>query len=442
MKYYSRIILFILLLTLSAAAQETHQSGPEYYWGQWRGPLGTGVAPHANPPIEWSEAKNIRWKIALPGKGHSTPLAWGDRVYITTAIPYGEELPPKHSEASGAHDNLPVTHQYEFAVLAISRSSGKTIWQRTVHKALPHEYGHYTGSLASNSPVTDGEHLFAFFGSNGLYCLDMNGELLWQADLGQMQSKHGHGEASSPALYGNTLLINWDHEGQSFIVALEKNTGKERWKVLRDEVTSWTTPIIFEYDGKTQAIVSGTTRIRSYDLTDGSVIWECGGLSANIVASPVMADGMVFAGSSYEKRAMLAIHLDGARGDITGTDRVAWTRIHGTPYVPSPLLYGGYLYFLRHYQNILSRVDIKTGKDVGGPFRLNAIRNVYGSPVGAANRIYITDLDGTTLVFSHDPNPQVLALNRLEDSFSASAALAGNELYLRGAEFLYCISEK
>ncbi len=438
--------LFTILTSVSVAvsAMLAYDGSPaesEYNWPQWRGPLGVGVAPGANPPIEWSESKNVRWKIALPGKGHSTPIVWGDHVFITAAVPTGDEVEPRYDNAPGAHHSVPVTHPHNFVVLAVRRSDGKKIWQQTGHTQLPHEGGHYTGSLASNSPVTDGEHLFAFFGSRGLYCLNLDGELQWKIDLGEMQTKHAHGEGSSPALYGKTLIINWDHEDQSFVVAFDKRTGAQLWKVARQEVTSWSTPIVVEHDGKPQVIINGTNRVRGYDLATGKVIWECGGLSANIVASPVAADGMVFVGSSYDKRAMLAIRLDGAKGDITGTDQVVWTRERGTPYVPSPLLYGDSLYFLRHYQGILSRVNAKTGDDHGGPFRLEGIRNVYASPVGAAERVYITDLEGTTLVISHDDIPKVLALNRLDDSFSASAAIVGRELFLRGEENLYCIAE-
>ena len=411
------------------------------YWPQWRGPLGTGVAPNADPPVTWSERRNIRWKVALPGRGHSTPIIWGDRVFLTTAVPHGEALQPRYSGAPGAHDNLPVTRHHKFVVLAISRRDGEIVWQRTVSEGHPHEGGHYTGSLASASPVTDGEDLFAFFGSHGLYCLDLEGRLRWKIDLGRMRTKHGHGEGSSPALYGDTLIINWDHQGQSFVVAFDKRTRKQRWKVLREEVTSWATPIVVEHGGKAQIVISGTNRMRGYDLETGEVVWACGGLSANIVASPVAADGMVFAGSSYVKRGMLAIRLEGARGDITRTDHVVWTRIRGTPYVPSPLLYGDALYFLAHYQGVLSRVNAKTGEDRPGPFRLEGIRNVYASPVGAAGRVYITDRDGATRVIRDDDGHQSLALNRLEDSFSASAAVAGGGLYLRGQHHLYCIAE-
>jgi len=412
------------------------------YWPQWRGPMATGVATSADPPVEWSETRNIRWKIALPGNGNSTPIVWGDRVFLTAAVPYGDPLEPRHDTAPGVHDSVAVTRQHRFVALAISRREGKIIWQRTLTTELPHEGGHYTGSLASNSPATDGEHLFAFFGSRGLYALGLDGKLKWKTGLGKMQTKHAHGEGSSPALYHDTLIVNWDHEGESSVMAFDKNSGEHRWAVGRDEVTSWATPIVVEHQGKAQVIISGTRRLRSYDLATGKVIWECGGLSANIVASPVAANGMVYAASSYESRALLAIRLDGARGDITGTDQVVWTRTRGTPYVPSPLLYGDSLYFLTHYQGILSRVHAKTGRDQPGAFRLPGITNVYASPVGATDRVYITDRSGTTLVISHESQPRVLAKNHLDDIFSASAALVGRELFLRGQRNLYCIAEE
>lgn len=413
----------------------------EAYWPQWRGPLGTGAAPNADPPVEWSETKNVRWKVALPGKGHSTPIVWGDRIFLTTAVPYGEVLPPKHSTVPGTHDGVPVTQRHEFVVLAINRRDGKVLWQKTVLKKLPHEGGHYTGSLASNSAVTDGEHVFAYFGSHGLYCLDMQGEVKWQKQFGEMQTKHGHGESASPVLHGDNVFVNWDHDGPCFVAAFDKRTGQQVWKVDRDEETSWSSPIIIENEGQAMLIVAGTNRVRAYDPATGRVIWECGGLSSNIVATPVAADGMLFAGSSYEKKAFLAIRLDRAMGDITGTDRVAWTRSRGTPYVPSPLLYGDSLYFLTHYQGVLSRVDVVTGADKPGAIRLGNIGNIYASPVAGGGRVYVTDLDGKTIVVSHDDQPKILALNTLDDEFAASAAIVGRELFLRGKRHLYCLTE-
>jgi outer membrane protein assembly factor BamB len=434
-----RFVLIILTLawpTAVLAADAARQN-----WPHWRGPLGAGVAPTADPPFEWSDAKNIRWKTALPGKGHSTPIVWGDRVFVTTAVPVGDALPPRFSTAPGTHDGVPVTHRHEFVVLALSRKDGKILWKRTLHEKLPHEGGHYSASLASNSPVTDGEHLYAFFGSHGLHCLTMDGHVKWSKQFGEMQTKHGHGEGASPVIHGDTLIVNWDHDARSFVVALDKRTGREIWKTDRAEETSWASPVIVEHDGRPQLVLSGTKRVRGYDLATGKVIWECGGLSQNVVASPVAGNGMVFAGSSYEKRVLLAIRLAGAKGDITATDQVAWTRTRGTPYVPSPLLYDDQLYFFAHYQGILTRVSAKTGEDAPGPARLSGVSSFYASPVAANNRIYVTDLEGTTLVLSHKNFPRVLATNRLSDTFAASPAIAGKELFLRGEKFLYCIAQ-
>jgi len=429
------------LLAFSSAASV---STPEALrnWPQWRGPLANGVAPHANPPIEWSEKKNIRWKVFLPGKSHSTPIIFGERVFLIAAVPVGEAQKPVYDNAPGTHDNLPVTHRHQFTLFALSRQSGNVLWKKVLREEFPHEGGHETGSLASNSPITDGEHLYVFLGSRGLYCLDLDGQLKWQKDLGRMQTLHAHGEGSSPVLYDDTLIVVWDHEGDSFLYTFDKLTGKERLKIPRDEKTSWSTPLVVEHEGKPQIVVSATKRVRSYDLISGKQLWECAGLSRNVVSSPVAGNGMVIAGNSYDWQAMLAIRLAGAKGDITDTPQLAWKLNRLTPYVSSPLLYDDTLYFLRHNQNILSRLDPVTGKPRGDPLRLEGIRDIYASPVGAAGRVYITGRDGVTVVLRHDRDNAQLALNKLDDVFSASPALVDKELYLRGERFLYCIAEK
>jgi outer membrane protein assembly factor BamB len=412
-------------------------------WPQWRGPLANGVAPHANPPLLWSETNNVRWKLALPGKGHSTPIIYGDLIFLTAAKPVGEAQKPVFDNAPGTHDNVGVTHRHQFSVGAVSRRDGRIVWNKVLREEFPHEGGHETGSLASNSPVTDGERLYVFLGSRGLYCLDLTGEVKWRKDLGQMQTLHAHGEGSSPVLHGDTLIVCWDHEGDSALYALDKHTGKERWKIARDEKTSWSTPLVVEHEGKPQVVISATKRVRSYDLATGRLLWECAGLSRNVVSSPVAGHGMVFAANSYDWQAMLAIRLAGARGDITGTDRVAWKLNRSTPYVSSPLLYDDTLYFLRHNQNILSRLDPVTGQPRGEALRLDGIRDfIFASPVGAAGRIYVTGRDGVTVVLRHDRTNATLAVNQLEDSFSASPAFVDKELYLRGERFLYCLAEK
>ena len=432
------ILLGSILVTKSTLKADSN-------WPSWRGVTGNGVAPDSsNPPKEWSEEKNIFWKIKLPGLGHSTPVIWQDKIFLTSAIPFGEVTePPIYDNAPGSHDNSPVAQKHKFVVLCIDKKTGETIWSTKCNELFPHEGGHKSGSLASASPVTDGKQVIAYFGSHGLYSIDcQSGKIIWKRDLGKMATKHGHGEGSSPVLKDNTIIINWDHEKESAIYAINKNTGKNIWKVDRKEVTSWSTPIIVKSGEKNQVIVSSTQRIRGYDMNNGKVIWECSGMSNNVVASPVSENEKVYLGCSYDKRAMIAIDIKEAKGDITDTDHVMWSTNKRTPYVPSPLLYKGTLYYLSHYQGILSVTHAESGKTKAGPFRISALRDIYSSPVGAGDHIYITSREGLTIVLSHDDEPEPVAFNKLEDSFSASASISGNQIFLRGEKFLYCIGSK
>jgi len=408
-------------------------------WPQWRGPTGNGVAG-GNPPLTWSETENVRWKVPLPGKGLSTPILWGERIFLTATVPFGESGEVHSEHPHGAHDNAEPVRSHRFVVLAVNRADGRILWQRTVREGRPHEATHVTGSWASHSMVTDGKLAYASFGSAGIYALDMEGKVVWEKDLGDMEIFHEHGEGSSPVLYGETLVVNWDHQGQSYLFALDAGTGKERWKVARDEITSWSTPLVVEHDGKAQVIVAATKRVRAYDLKSGAPLWECGGLSRNVVASPVAADGYVYVGNSYDRRAMMAIRLADAKGDITGTDAVAWSRDRDTPYVPSPVLHDDTLCFLKHSQGLLTCLEAKSGKSLFGPVRLPGIRNVFASPVAASGRLYIPGRNGATAVVKLGAPFELLALNQLDDSFSASPAVAGDELYLRGQNHLYSLA--
>jgi outer membrane protein assembly factor BamB len=432
--------LLLILLSLSATADEP-KLDPMTQWPQWRGPLATGVAPHGDPPTVWAEGQNVRWRFEIPGTGQSTPIVWGDRVFLTTAIPHGDPLRAPEEHDHGAHDNMPAARRLKFVVLAVDRRDGKQLWQRTVRDEQPHEGAHVTGSWASNSAVTDGERLCAFFGSRGLHCLDLDGKVLWEKDFGDMRVRHGHGEGASPALHGDTLVVNWDHQGDSFVVALDKRTGEEKWRVARDEITSWATPLVVESGGKPQVVISATKLVRSYDLASGELLWYVGGLSRNVVASPVAADGMVFVANSYDWQALLAIRLAGAEGDLAGTDAVVWTRDRDTPYVPSPVLHGGSLCFLKHLHNVLTCLRAENGETLFGPARIPGIQGAFASPVVAGDRLFVAGRNGATAVVKMGEEFELVSLNRLDDSFTASPAIVGGELFLRGQRNLYCIAE-
>jgi outer membrane protein assembly factor BamB len=432
------LIAFTLALTDLVLASSTN---PEFekYWAQWRGPYGTGVSRQADPPIEWSETKNIKWKIEVPGRGSATPVVWGDRIFLLTAVPAGVSGEEAHKPRGGVSPR--VAHEYK--VLAINRADGKVVWERTAKQEAPHEASHQdNGTWASSSAITDGQHVIASFESRGIYCFDMAGTLVWQKDLGDKKMRNEFGEGSTPALHGNTLVVVWDHfvPGASFIVALDKRTGAELWRVKRDEIDTWATPAIVEEGGRTHVIVPGMNRLRSYDLATGAILWETEGLTMNPIPSPVVGEGMVFATSGFRGNSLKAIRLAGAKGDITGTPNVVWTLDRDTPYVPSPLLYEGVLYILKTNNGLLSAFDAKSGKPHYQVQRLEGAPNVFASPVAAAGRVYIPGRDGTTVVLKHGTSFNVLAENTLDDGFDASPALVDRDMYLRGYRSLYAIS--
>jgi len=414
-----------------------NQTPAERYWPQWRGPFASGVSRSANPPTDWSEAKNIRWKVEIPGRGSASPVVWGDRVFLLSAVPVGATGAAEHQPRGGLR--APGTHRY--IVLAIDRRTGRVVWQQTAREDIPHEGSHpENGTYASSSAVTDGEHVIAFFESQGLYAYDMNGKLVWQKDLGKKSMRNQFGEGTTPALYGNHLIVVWDHQGASFVVALDKRTGAEVWRVPRREIDTWATPLIVEHNGRRQVIVPAMQRVRSYDLETGAVVWESAGVTMNPIPSPVAADGMVFVMSGFAGNNLKAIRLADARGDISTSGAIAWTLNRDTPYVPSPLLYDGVLYFLKSNSGLLSAFDAKTGTPHYQTQRLEGLPEVFASPVGTAGRVYIAGRDGVTLVIRHGPKYEVLAKNTLGDGFDASPALVENEIYLRGYRYLYCIA--
>lgn len=430
-----------IVLLLSAAASTAAGEAPAGSWPHWRGPKATGEAPTGTPPLEWAEGKNVRWRVEIPGKGLSTPVVWGDQIFLTTAVPVG----PPAAEAVAAPDaggrmpKVAADRPQRFVVLALDRQTGKVLWERTAREGVPHEGTHGDASWASASPATDGERLFASFGSNGLYAYDFAGQLLWSTDFGDMKTRNGFGEGSSPVVVGDLVVVNWDAENGSFIVALDKKTGAERWRQAREEVTSWSTPLAVEVAGKTQVVVSATGRTRGYDAATGAVLWQASGMTTNTIPSPVYADGVVYVTSGFQGNALQAIRLAEARGEVTGPPALVWSHGQDTPYVPSPLLHDGILYFLKRNNGLLSALDAKSGAVKYGPVRLDALDGIYASPVAAAGRIYIAGRNGKTMVMKAGGEFQVLATNTLDDRFDASPAVVGDGLLLRGHRYLYLL---
>ena len=435
------ILVCLLSVALFSFAVEASKEA-EKYWPQWRGPYATGESPHGNPPIEWGEGKNVRWKVEIPGRGSSTPVVWGDRLYVTAEVPKeGEPAESSRRPFLVFGPTLVTASQVRrFVVLAIDRESGRTLWETTVREQLPHEGTHEYGNFATGSPITDGERVWAFFGSRGLFCLDYEGKVQWQRDFGDMETHMGFGEGASPVLYGDVIVVPWDHQGDSFVVAVRKDTGEEIWRAARDEITSWSTPIVVVNDGKPQVVTSATRRVRSYDLATGKLLWESRGMTRNVIPSPVEKDGVVYVMSGFRGSALQAIRLSSAREDITDTDAIVWEHGRDTPYTSSPLLHDGTLYFMKSNSNVLSVFDSKTGERHYQQ-RLRALGDVFSSPVGAAGRVYITGRRGSTVELESGPEHKVLATNELDEGCMASPAVYDKAIYLRTETHLYRIEK-
>ena len=443
MKLTSIVMLLMALVSVPLVAQDTSDESLKY-WPQWRGPTWNGVASHADPPVTWSETKNLRLKTPIKGSGHGTPIIWGDRIFLQTAIPLDKEMPVPDVIPAGT-PNMKLSpaeaiaswKPQKFAIVCVDRISGKQLWSRTVHEGMPHQGHHLKGGFASQSPVTDGKHIYAYFGSFGLYCYDFGGQLIWKKKFEPQALEAGLGEGSSPALFQDTLVIAVDQESQSFVIAIDKKTGKKIWKRDRDEPSNWNTPRIFTHDGRHQVVINGV-KVRSYDLASGELLWECGGHTAGAVPMPAVGHGMVFTASGWQKDILQAIRL-GQRGDLTGSDSVVWSLHRGTPYVPCPMLWDEELYLLDD-KSFFSCFNATDGKKHFRQ-RLPGILNFSASPVGAADRIYLLSEEGKTVVVKRGAALKVLAVNKLEGSFYASPVIVGDAIYLRGEKNLYCFAK-
>ena len=393
-------------------------------WAHWRGPTGNGAATTATPPTQWTGSKNIKWKTEIPGRGSGSPVIWGNQVFVVTAV-----------SASGSENSL------AFQLLCFDRKNGDLLWKQTATVATPHQGTHQTNGFSSASPCTDGEHVYAHFGSRGLFCYTMDGKLKWKRDdFGKMATKNSFGEGSSPTIVGEKIIVPWDHEGPSALYALDKTSGKTIWRTVRDEPTCWATPLIVPHKGKQQIVMNGETCARAYDLETGKELWRCGGQAQRPVASAVAADGLVYVGSGFRGSYLGAFRLDG-RGDIEGSRHVQWVIDHDAPDIASPLYSAGRIYFHKGKTGLLSCVDAATGKPHYVAERINGLRNIYASPIAAGGHVYLTDRSGTTVVIKDSSQLQIVATNSVGEGIDATPAPVDNELFIRGEKHLFCIAE-
>jgi len=443
--------LFVCLLAFAAVHFFNTNAKTSTNWAQWRGPASQGVSEEKNLPTEWSETKNVLWKAALPGKGFSQPIIWGNKVFLTSDIEGGpapeSHKPPKHmlGDKEFTHPEWDgVNRLHTFKTICLDRDSGKILWEKTSYEGTVYDYRHKRGNYAAPTPVTDGKYVISYFGSEGVYCYDFNGKLVWKNDIGDI-STFGMGVGTSPVLYENLVIFVCDQSlgkpKDSFMVALNKKTGKEVWRVERPIQGSWATPVIVKVGNRTEMVTSGNEFLISYDPATGKELWRAGGLKSHAIATPVIGHGLAILSSGYPSKVITAIKLGGS-GNLDKTENIAWTYNKGTAYVPSPILYGDYLYLMND-QGALTCLDAKTGKLVyeGGRVPVNA--KFYGaSPVAFDGKILLTNDDGETFVIKAGPKHEVLGTNSIGEPSRTSIAIADGKLFIRGDKHLYCIGNK
>jgi outer membrane protein assembly factor BamB len=344
----STVALFMLAAAAVPAAGQRGSGPSDAAWPHWRGPAHTGVAPGA-APLEWSDTKNVAWKVEIPGRGHSSPVVWGDRIYLTTAIPTNRPAPAPEPAGRGRRGTGggEGVREHRFEVIALDRASGKIAWRQAPVTATPHEGYHQSyGSFASNSPTTDGERVYASFGSRGVYAFTMDGRPVWQKDFGvQMRMFQAFGEGVGPVLDAGNLILLFDHEGDGFLTMLDAATGKERWRTPRTDGTNWAAPLVVTHNGRKQIVVNSPRKVRGYDYETGAPLWETAGLGLNTIPRAVQHQDRVLVMSGFINPQLLSIAL-GRQGDLAGTDAIAWRANRGLSYTASPVLDEGTLYFI------------------------------------------------------------------------------------------------
>lgn len=442
MKLVNRVSIGLAFIFGAAAIFNTSVGASGSNWPQWRGPTGQGISSEKNLPAVWSPTKNIKWKTPIAGRAHSSPIVWGNRLFLTTAIE-GEVIPGakavKHMNGDQEFlhpDAIGADKKHTFKVIALDAETGKIVWEQTAFEGAPYDNRHRKSSYAASTPATDGKLVYAFFGSEGLYAYDMKGKLAWKADVGKYGTV-GLGTGTSPVLWENLIILQCDEDNgaASFIVGIDKKTGKEVWKTPRKVQVGWSTPLVVTTAKRAELIAAGTEAIIAYDPATGKELWRHEGVKSNTIPSPVANNQMVYVSAGFPAKIAMAINLGGT-GDLA--DTVVWKYAKGTAYVPSPILYGDYLY-LTTDRGMLTCLDAKTGelKYEGGRVPIPA--TFTASPVAFDGKILLTSEDGDTFVVKAGPKHEIIGTNSVGEPVYASPAVADGNIYIRGEKNIYAI---
>jgi outer membrane protein assembly factor BamB len=421
-------------------------------WPSFRGPSASGVADGQHPPVRWDAESglNILWKTAIPGLSHSSPIVWGDRIFLTSAVS-AEAKPEFRPGLYGAGTPAKDATRHEWRVYCMDRGTGKILWHQTAHEGLPKTKRHIKSSQANPTPATDGRHVVAFFGSEGLYCYDMNGTLRWSQDVGIVdvgafnEPELQWGSASSPVIYRDRVIVQCDRQKDSFIAAFDLVDGKLAWRTARDELPSWGTPTVVETGGGADELVTnGTKFVRAYDPLTGRELWRLGHNSEITVPTPVAGHGLVFVTSGYPPIRPIYAVRPGTRGDITlaanttSSASVAWSKTRGGPYMPTPIVYGDYFYTCAN-NGTVTCYEARTGRQAYQT-RLGSTDGYSASPVAADGRLYFTSEGGDVRVVKAGPTYQLLAINRMGDACMATPAISAGMIFIRSQHALYGVA--
>jgi outer membrane protein assembly factor BamB len=440
------IVSFCIALVFSLRAPAA-SAGPN--WPQFRGPGSSGVSDETGLPDRWSETENIAWKTPVPGRGWSSPIVWGERIFLTSAVSEGDEETPKKGLYLGGDRTRPPSPDHRWLVYCLEFQSGKILWERQAHQGKPESSHHLKNTFASETPVTDGERVYAYFGSLGLFAYDFDGALKWSKQFGSFKTRSGWGTAASPALAGGAVVIVNDNEEKSFIAAFDGKTGAELWRRDRDEKSNWATPLVWESGPRTEIITSGSGKVRSYDAK-GGLLWELRGMSAITIPTPFAGAGLLYLSSGFvldPHRPVYAIR-PGASGDISlkeneaSNSHIAWSQPAAAPYNPSPLIYGDYFYVLLD-RGFLSCHEARTGKEVYSKQRLSPDAAAFtASPWAYEGKIFCLSEDGDAFILKAGPEFQVLRKNSLNEMCMATPAIARGSLFIRTLTRLYRIRKE